>query len=221
MSVARVAAAVVSVAKLQPAPAVHATPQTRDAPRATHERPDHVRPRGGLSLGGGAVLIPEYDAVGAAVQVSARLGVQINHYFGVYYQNAPTLLFSQDNQRGMRLLAGFSDQNALLASLTLGDFFEIAAGPSLDFTILAECTQRLGWEKITKLIDSPSLDVSPCEGRKGLQPAAHAKVAFHLMGWKGKDAERTGLSFVAEAHPTFVEGVAMVLVTGGVGMEWF
>ena len=214
-------AAATGVAALSWAHEASAEPRAPGAQIEEPERPDHVRPRGGLSLGGGAVLIPEYDAVGAAVQVSARLGIQLNHYFGVYYQNAPTLLFSQDYQRGMRVLVGFLDQNALLFSLTLGDFFEVAAGPSLDFTLVAECSQRLGWKKIRKVLDKPSWDLSPCEGRTGLHPAGHAKVAFHLMGWNGEEAERTGLSFVTEVHPTLVQGVAVILATGGVGMEWF
>ena len=87
-----------------------AKPVERYAPAEEQERPDHVRPRGGLQIGGGAVFVPEHDSAGAAIQVSARLGVQINHYFGFYYQNSPTLLFAQDVQEGMRILAGFMGQ---------------------------------------------------------------------------------------------------------------
>ncbi len=199
-----------------------AKPVERDAPAEEQERPDHVRPRGGLQIGGGAVFVPEHDSAGAAIQVSARLGVQINHYFGVYYQNSPTLLFAQDVQEGMRILAGFMDQNILLLSLTLGHVLEISAGPAIDFTLMTECSQALAWRKIQGALDPPgSLDLSPCEAKTGLHPGAHGKLAIHLMGWNGDCAERMGLSFLGEAHPTFIQGTAVVTATGGIGVEWF
>lgn len=193
----------------------------KDEASSGGERPDHIRPRGGLTLGGGGVFVPEYDGNGAAIFVSARVGIQFNHYFGIYYQNAPNLLFSQDRQDGIRLLAGFVDQNSILLSLTFGHFFEIAVGPAADLTVMMECSEALAWKKIKHAIEAPSLDLMPCESTTGLHPAADGRVAVHLLGWAGDEAERTGLSFVGEVHPAVVSGMVMVTATGGVGVEWF
>src|SRR5262249_19755541 len=99
---------------------------------------DGWRLRGGFSVNGGVMLLPnDAGSVGPSFGFAGRLGVQINHYFGIVYQNTPIVTFTLQ-QSGTSILggssagykAGFADYNSLLLMLTLFHHLDIGAGPS-------------------------------------------------------------------------------------------
>jgi hypothetical protein len=175
---------------------------------------DGVRARGGFSVNGGILFLPGTPSVGPAFGFAGRIGIQINHYFGILYQNTPIVTFTpQVMSAGTGLMQqdslkfGFADYNSFMAMLTLGHFFDIGAGPSIDFLAVASPTASLGG------ITAPS--------SSGVSPGAHARVAFNIGGLSGNGPRRSGFAIGFDPHLMFTpQGVAFS-GTVGFGAEWY
>jgi hypothetical protein len=165
---------------------------------------ESVRLRGGFSFNGGAGL---GGADGPVASVGLRLGVQFNRWFSVYYQNSP-LLFAVGTSNGLAL--GGMDLNSVLANFTLGDFFEIGVGPSVDYYSIAGCSTG----------DSSSVGAS-CAAASGAGFGAHGRAALNLGGRNAVTGRRSGFSIGLDAHPLFTGDRVVVLTTLGIGAEWF
>lgn len=191
-----------------PAPApVVAVPAGAAPARSTPEEGvrDGVRLRGGFSVAGGVFLLPA-NPVGGAASISGRIGVQFNHYFGLYYQNTPIVgaTVAHDKRSGT-VVAG--DFNSLLVNLTLFHMLEIGAGPSLDLLAIAK--------------GSISTMGANAESGKGLVAGGHGRVAFNVGGLSGNGPRRSGFVIGADAHPLFLSTGAALSLTIGVGAEWY
>ncbi len=183
---------------------------------------DGVRIRGGFSINGGIMILPNNaSTIGPAIGFGLRLGVQINHYFGVVYQNSPIVTFTAQSpmQSGSGLStsgsagfkAGFADYNSVLAMVTLGHFFDIGAGPSLDFLAVAN--------------ETGSISIAGLQGTSqtssGISAGAHARIAFNIGGLNGNGPRRSGFSIGVDAHPLFTGAGKGVSLTAGLGGEWY
>lgn len=180
--------------------------------RAQGRSTDGVRVRGGISLVGGPYIptgVSGMSTTGGAAGLSFRIGVQINHYVGVYVQSQN--LFGgiyATNASGAQsgALMGHS-QNALLASVTLAHVLELAAGPSVDVLGFGNC-------------DSATL---ACGTGVETGLGGHARAAILLGGWAPTSARRFGFSMSADIHPTKYVGQngGLVGVMLGLGLDWF
>ena len=175
---------------------------------------DGVRMRGGFSVNGGVMFLPNGDApsAGPSIGFAGRIGVQINHYFGIVYQNTPIVTFTpQQSGSGLTssigFKAGFADYNSLMFMLTLGHFFDIGAGPSLDFLAVANG----GLSIMGKSLESSS----------GISPGAHGRIAFNIGGLSGNGPRRSGFSIGVDAHPLFTGAGKGLSLTAGLGAEWY
>ncbi|MFO0761455.1 MAG: hypothetical protein U0359_33560 [Byssovorax sp.] len=182
-------------------------------PPVTEERPirDGVRLRFGMSLNGGWYRGLTGD--GPAVGLAGRLGLQLGHYFGLYYQNTPILTFNPESQlrSGAGMTLGFSDYNSVLASLTLGHALELAAGPSYDYVYTVNCSGV--FKGIASTIG--------CARSSFNGPGAHGRAALMLGGLVDRGPRRRGFTINGDVHPVFLpEGTAMTL-TLGVGGDWY
>lgn len=174
-----------------------------------------MRVRGGFSLNGGVILIPQADLLGPAIGLAGRIGVQFNHYLGLYYQNSPIITLVIDKQNS-KARAGFADYNSFIANLTLGNFFEIGAGPSIDFLYVKTGTL------VTKDVagnDIPS--EIKAETTTGIHFGWHGRVAFNIGGLSGKGPRRSGFAIGFDAHPVVLNGALLLTITGGIGGEWY
>jgi hypothetical protein len=89
-------------------------------------RVDGARFRGGVSLTGGAEFIPGgYSYTARRFGVDGRLGVQINHLFGIYA--APHLAFGRATEGGLSAING-TFSLPVMGEVTLADTFFIGAG---------------------------------------------------------------------------------------------
>jgi len=133
--------------------------------------------------------------------VNFRLGVQINHIFSVYYQGmgvAGALVGNTD----AAALAGAS--NSIMAGFTLGHFFDLGIGPSVD------------------LLAAAAAGLSGAAAGTTVRPGADARVAFILGGDPDEDdGDRLGFSIGADLHPTFLEDTVLMTFTVGIGAEWY
>jgi hypothetical protein len=185
-----------------PAPVAYAPPAVEARP----VRRDGVRLRGGFSFnGGGAFEIAGGNTTpGGAISFAARLGVQFNHFVGLYYQNTPNLFFiaGQDS-----LHVGVFDFNSVLVNLTLVDMIELGVGPSLDAGAVFGC--------------SVADDVS-CGGGSGVGFGMHGRFALNLGGLRGEGPRRSAFALGLDVHPIFMgNGAFLMSVTGGLGGEWY
>jgi len=180
--------------------------------------------RGGFSINGGVMFLPnEASSLGPAFGFAGRIGVQFNHYFGLVYQNTPIITFTaqQPTQTGTGamtmgsagLKAGFADYNSLMAMLTLFNFFDLGAGPSLDFLAVANSTAcaSIACGGVSTMTQSSS----------GVSPGAHARVAFNIGGLSGNGPRRSGFAIGADAHPLFTGAGKGLSLTAGLGGEWY
>jgi hypothetical protein len=180
----------------QPAPPSFVAP-----PPLPVER-DGVRLRGGFSLNGGVLYAPGSDgALGPAISLSARLGVQVNHLFSVYYQNTPMLHFIHGPNG---YAAGFNDYNSVLANFTLGHMFEIGAGPSVDYLAIGVMTNDLAFGSATTVA-----------------PGAHGRLALLIGGLSGNGPRRSGFAIGVDVHPSFAFGTVLLGATAGIGADWY
>ena len=188
-----------------PKPPVAATPPVEP------EEKSHMRLRGGFSLNGGLVHTPSGN--GPAFGLAGRLGVQINAYFGLYYQNTPLVTFAPAQAaQSVSFHAGFADYNTVLASLTLLDMFEFAAGPSVDYAKYADCSAG-----VTGFVPT-----SGCESGSSIALGGHGRVSFDLGGLFGDGKERrSGFLINADIHPLLLSDLSAFSATLGVGSEWY
>lgn len=168
---------------------------------------DAVRARGGFSLGGGVLLTPTDGVIGPVMSLSGRVGVQFNHYFGLVYQNTPLITFT--TQSGLDL--GFIDYNTLLATLTLGHFFDVSAGPSADFYLIARCRASIG-------LSGPS---AGCPSETSWGFGVHERISFLIGGLSGNGPRRSGFALGVDLHQAFLDGYVPMTFTVNVGAEWY
>jgi hypothetical protein len=174
---------------------------------------DGVRARGGFSVNGGALFLPN-TSLGPAFGFAGRIGIQINHYFGIVYQNTPIVTFTPQANTSAGLMssagfkAGFADYNSFMAMLTLGHFFDLGAGPSVDFLAVANGSATL-------------LSGSTLASSSGVSPGVHGRIAFNIGGLSGNGPRRSGFAIGFDPHVMFTsQGVAGSL-TIGFGAEWY
>ncbi len=173
---------------------------------------DGFRLRGGFSLNGGVMLLPNTASPGPSFGFAARIGVQLNHYFGIVYQNTPIVTFTaQESGQGVTMSAGFkagfADYNSALLMLTLFHHLDIGAGPSLDFLAVANGTL--------------SLMGTTSGSSSGVSPGAHGRVAFNIGGLSGNGPRRSGFAIGVDAHPMFTGPGQGLSLTAGLGGEWY
>lgn len=208
-----------------PGPPTAAPPPTpADEAKKDEEVKDGVRLRGGFSINGGAMFLPNLASnIGPAASFGLRLGVQFNHYFGLVYQNTPIVMGTAQppaqtgtglaTSESASLKAGFADYNSLLAMLTLGNFFDIGAGPSLDFLAVANRT-------FTGSVANMGV-TSTTQSSSGVEFGAHGRVAFNIGGLNGNGPRRSGFAIGVDAHPLFTPAGLGLSLTAGLGGEWY
>jgi small nuclear ribonucleoprotein (snRNP)-like protein len=175
-----------------PTPAPAETPPPEPPPAG--QKLDAVRLRAGLGAGGGFAFVSSSagSAVAPMVGFSGHIGVQVNHFFSVYYQNTGALPIASG-------ATSFFDYNSLLLDLTLGHVFDIGAGPSADVMMVSA-----GNASVTAVL-----------------PGMHARLALTLGGASGPGPRRSGFSVGLELHPTFGPGGVIFAMSPLVGYEWF
>ncbi|WP_437533834.1 hypothetical protein WME79_07415 [Sorangium sp. So ce726] len=197
-----------------PEPPAPVPPAPEEKPKEPEEgEQDGMRFRFGTTLGGGIIESP--TGAGAVFALSGRLGVQVNHYFGIYYQNTPMVTLtpeSTENSAGFE--AGFIDYNSVLAGFTLFHFLDLGAGPSMDYVAVATC----GAEVPEGGIPLPS---AGCESTAAWYFGAHARGALILGGLAGSGARRSGFAISADLHPVFLPEGPTFTFTLGLGSEWY
>ncbi len=209
-------------------------PADKPAPEGSGEKKDDdkkdevkdgVRLRGGFSINGGVMFLPNANAAsyGPAIGAALRIGVQFNHYFGLVYQNTPIVTGTAQApmQSGAGLSTssnaslkwGFADYNSLLAMLTLFNFLDIGAGPSLDFLSVSNDTAcaSLACGGVSTMSQSSS----------GVSPGAHGRVAINIGGLNGNGPRRSGFAIGVDAHPLFTGAGRGLSLTAGLGGEWY
>jgi hypothetical protein len=172
---------------------------------------DGVRLRGGFSVNGGVMFLPNAGA-GPSFGFAGRVGVQINHYFGIVYQNTPIVTFTaQKSGSGLDMSAGFkagfADYNSLMLMVTLLHLFDLGVGPSLDFLAVAN--------------GSISLNGTSSGSSSGVSPGAHARFAINIGGLNGNGPRRSGFAIGVDAHPLFTGAGKGLSLTAGLGAEWY
>jgi hypothetical protein len=185
----------------------------KDKEKPAEEVKDGVRARGGFNIGGGIMMLPNDGAsqIGPAIALNGRIGIQFNHYFGLVYQNTPIVTFTaQPNNLGFK--AGFADYNSFLVMLTLGNFFDIGAGPSIDFLMVYNAAASLSPVTGAGVKESSS---------SGVNAGAHARMAFNIGGLSGNGPRRSGFSLGIDFHPLFTGAFRGFSATAGFGAEWY
>jgi hypothetical protein len=167
-----------------------------------------VRLRGGFSVNGGVMLLPG-TSPGPAFGLAGRLGVQINRWFSVMYQNSPivTLTLKKEAMMGMAsggYKAGFADYNSILAQLSLGRIVDIAAGPSVDFLAVANGSAS------ASISGTPGVSTMQ-ESSSGVSFGLHGRFAINIGSW--------AIGF--DAHPLFTPGGKGLSLTLGLGGEYY
>jgi hypothetical protein len=182
-------------ARAEEKPAAAAAPTTPEKPAEN----DGFRLRGGFSFNGGTGF--GNGLSGGVVSFGARLGLQFNHYFSVYYQNTPMVTLLAANNG---VAAGFADYNSAVANLTLLHAIDIGAGPSVDYVSVAGCTADI-----------------ECGTSSTVAFGLHSRVALNIGGLSGNGPRRSGFSIGVDVHPIFLPGGPLVTMTGGLGGEWY
>jgi len=172
---------------------------------------DGVRLRGGISANGGIFLLPA-NPIGGAASLAGRIGVQFNHYFGIYYQNTPIVGATVAHQQASATVVG-ADYNSLLLSLTLFNVFEIGAGPSIDYLGLAKGSISNTGNPLTA---NPTLATGT-----GVVAGGHGRVDFIIGGLSGDGPRRSGFVIGVDAHPMFPSTGKALSLTAGLGAEWY
>ncbi len=181
---------------------------------------DGVRLRGGFSVNGGIMFLPNTPHLGPAFGLAGRLGVQFNHYFGLVYQNTPmvtlTAQTNSDGTTGGSFTAGFVDYNSFLAMLTLFHLLDIGAGPSIDLLKVANGSASASAG--SGLIPTPTGNIS---SSSGVQLGMHGRFAINIGGLSGNGPRRSGFAIGIDAHPILTGPGAGLSLTGGLGGEWY
>lgn len=174
---------------------------------------DGVRARGGFNIGGGIMMLPNDGAsqIGPAIALNGRIGIQLNHYFGLVYQNTPIVTFTAQSASAS-MKAGFADYNSFLVMLTLGNFLDIGVGPSIDFLMVYNAALSL----------SPATGVGTTQSSSsGVNAGAHGRLAFNIGGLSGNGPRRSGFSLGLDFHPLFTGAFRGFSATAGFGAEWY
>lgn len=169
---------------------------------------DGPRVRFGFEVLGGPILALGADSAGGAAGGAARIGVQIDHLWGVYYQNTAWfggfVAGTQDTAAGAILA---TDMNSILGSVTLGHFFEIALGPSIDVFAAVGC--------------SASAAGTYCGSGTQAAFGIHSRFAFQLGTFRPRGPRRTGFSIGVEPHLMFVGPWPIMPIMVSLGADWF
>ncbi len=174
-------------------------PAAASAEEATR---DGVRARGGFSFNGGVLLMPEApDALGGAISLSGRVGVQFNHIFSAYYQGTPTVGIIADSGSAAALAMVY---NSIMAGFTLGHFLDLGVGPSIDIYAAGAADAAGG-------VGADS----------GVRPGANVRAAFNIGGLSGNGPRRSGFAIGFDFHPVFFERATLMSFTVGLGGEWY
>lgn len=182
----------------------------KDQKEPEDKEKDGFRLRGGFNINGGVIKSP--TGTGAAFSIAARLGAQINHYFGLYYQNTPMVTVTpKTTADSAGFKAGFLDFNSVVASLTLLHFFDLGAGPSFDYVAITQCAAGLMGVVPTAGCDSTS------EWRFGV----HTRASLIIGGLDGDGPRRSGVVITADLHPLFLKDETIFSFTLGLGKEWY
>ncbi|MGK3965971.1 hypothetical protein WMF38_17545 [Sorangium sp. So ce118] len=185
-------------------------PDEKKEEKPEDEERDGVRLRYGSTLGGGIIKSP--TGTGGVFAWTGRVGLQINHTFGLYYQNTPMLTLTPEstaNSAGFE--AGFIDYNSILASFTVFHVLDFAAGPSMDYVAVASCAaEYAGLES-----------GAGCESTSDWYPGVHARGGLILGGLSGDGPRRSGFALAAELHPVFMPEATTFTFTIGIGGEWY
>ena len=139
--------------------------------------------------------------------------MQFNSYLGLYYQNTPLVTFAPSTgAQSASFHAGFADYNTILASLTLLDVLEIAAGPSVDYAKYADCSAGV----------TGFTPTSGCASGSSVALGGHARVSFDFGGLLASGNERrSGFAIGADIHPLLLSDVSAFSFTVGLGGEWY
>jgi len=167
---------------------------------AQDEPPDTgegVGVRGGFSVNVGFTMPTQTAVFGPTATLGLRIGVQINRFFSVYYQNSPTISFFFTEDNGI-----WADDNSILANLTLFKRFEFAAGPSFDLVGEYACPGGCG---------------------SGVNPAfgLHGRFALNFGDFEENGPHGGGFTLGFDGHPSFYAGTSLITVTLGLGGEWY
>jgi hypothetical protein len=166
-------------------------------------------PRLRFALTGGAVL--GGGAFGTlAVEGTIQLGVQLNDLLGIYYRGRGQIGFIWDRGGSIGLYASIF--NPILIDVTLGDFFQVGAGPSLDYLVYSACNSFGGG--------------TVCVDRGVLGFAGDARIAISIPHYQGRQSvlvgmSRGGYTFELNGHfgvygfDTGTFGMAQVGIAGG------
>jgi hypothetical protein len=178
---------------------------------AEDEVRDGFRLRGGFSVNGG--IVRGANGVGPAFGFGARIGLQFNHYFAIYYQNTPLVTFTPETgPMSAGFHAGFADYNSILANLTLLHMIDLGAGPSFDYALFANCSAG-----VAGFVPSAG-----CKSGTSTGIGAHARVALNIGGLSGNGPRRSGFSIGVDLHPIFPsDGSLAFSATAGLGGEWY
>lgn len=187
----------------EPAPA--AAGANKPEPKSEPEEADDFRLRIGFNINGGAIVSPSTVGGGG---FAFRIGVQPNSLLGVYYQASPMVfagLSVGSTSAGASAVGLF--QNSVLVSLTPIDLIEIAAGPSLDYAGIATA--------------SVATDGTGSSAGSNVFFGAATRFALHLGGKNEKTGRRTSFTLGLDPHFIFGAGDPVVVLTGGLGADWY
>jgi hypothetical protein len=166
-----------------------------DTPRSAE--PSRARIRAGVSGHLGLLVMPGDISSAAsahpAFSASGRVGVQVNHLFGVYVQETLGLAPSTD---GSAIL--FSTFTSIPASFTLFHRLELAFGPSMDLLV----------------------SVAEGDAASALFLGFDGRVAYTFGSGVGEQGRRRGFTLSINTHPTLAN-VTFFVLTLGAGYEWF
>jgi hypothetical protein len=164
------------------------------------DSPDRVRFRGGFSVGGGLTLAGFGTMPTAMAQ--GRFGAQFNRLFSVFFQPSGVVALNVTPVGASAIVASM---NSFIANLTLGDVFEVGAGPSIDYLVAGAATAA-----------------GPTAAVAGIVFGVDARVGFIVGGGPpNENGRRSGFSIVLNVHPTFAPGTTIVPLTIGLGSDWY
>ena len=163
---------------------------------------------GGWGVGGGTS--------GSVVGGSVHGGLQIDRRLAIYLQG--TIFYWASAEKKSASGRGVSEgalgaQLTPLFSFTPIDAIEIAAGPSCDALIPAS----------TSVPEEQTTNTGGDSGTHDIfYPGMHGVVALLVQGRpRGDDGRRTSYKLQAIVHPTIAKGDVIMLVTGGLGIDWY
>lgn len=159
-----------------------------------------IRPRLGIAAAGAVI----FDGPGVAGGLAGQLGIQFGDAFAVYYLG--TGLIGTASESGGNYRALGTVWNTAMFELTLGNTFQIGAGPSLDIVVGCE-SFRSGQGSQTWCSNS-----GPYFGLDG-------RIAMAFGG--GGESSRTGFFIALDGHPTFLPNHILMTATASFGIQMY